>query len=189
MSFHALAIGGTLTAFSAYRSRWRTRGGSSYFFEPVEQATAAHLQTIALHLVEGLGLHGQFGWDLRLAPDGGYWLIECNPRATSGLHLLSHDPEALSAAFYRIGPVLQMSPQPACFGPAMCLFGLPSAMASGQLPVWRRDIARARDVIEGQRLAVLRDGFRMMLRGLPRGQSLAAGLTADIECNRDLTCL
>lgn len=189
VSFHALSVNGTLTAFSAYRSRWRNRGGASYYFEPVDSVTAAHLHTIARQLVEGLGLHGQLGCDLRIDPNGDYWLIECNPRATSGLHLLSHDPQALSAAFLGAGSVLQMSRQPACFGPAMCLFGLPVAVSSGQLPAWSRDLKRARDVIEGQRFAVLSDGLRMFVRGLLRGQSLAAVLTADIECNRDLTCL
>ncbi len=189
LSFHVLAVHGQITAFSAYTSRWRTRGGASYYFDPVDDAAAAELQAMARRLVTGLKLHGQFGCDLRRDAQGRYWFIECNPRATSGLHLLAHDPEALSAAFFRAAELpLRMARTSACFGPAMCLFGLPSALMSGRLPAWRRDLARARDVTKGQRLAVLGDGLRVMLRGLPRGQSLAAALTADIECNGALPC-
>lgn len=189
LSFHVLAVQGQMTAFSAYTSHWRTRGGASYSFDPVDETVATELEAMARRLVTGLKLHGQFGCDLRRDLNGRYWLIECNPRATSGLHLLAHDPEALSAAFVSAdAPLLKMSNRSACFGPAMCLFGLPSAVMSGRLQVWWQDLSRARDVTKGQRLAVLSDSLRIMLRGLLGGQSLAAALTADIECNRDVLC-
>ena len=162
---------------------WRTTGGASYYFDPVEPELAIELERIATTLAQGVT--GQFACDLRRDPDGRLWLIECNPRATSGLHLLVHDPEALCAAFTGAGDgVLWTDGQAACIGPAMWFYGLHPA----RYRQWRSDRARARDGLDGVAWTAALDTARFMMRATLAGQGLQAFLTADFECNRDLTC-
>lgn len=189
ISFHAVARGGRLRAFSAYRSAWRTVGGASYFFEPLPGDICQQLIEVAGHITEALQLTGQFACDVRRDTEGKLWLIECNPRATSGLHLLAADPQALAAAFLNDdGDLLTASAQPACVGAAMWLDGLPKAILSGRLGEWRRDTSRARDVFAGVRWPAMAGAISLVARAALKRQSLASFLTTDIECNRDLTC-
>ena len=46
LCFYALAQRGRLTAFAAYRSDWRTKGGASYHFQPLNPALSARLRDI-----------------------------------------------------------------------------------------------------------------------------------------------
>ncbi|ESQ78359.1 ATP-grasp domain-containing protein [Asticcacaulis sp. YBE204] len=183
LSFYAIARDGRLTAFSAYRSAWRTRGGASYYIDPVEADLSQRVESIARTLIAGLSLTGQIACDLRQDRDGRLWLLECNPRATSGLHLLAHDPAALTAAFIGNGPVVRTDGCPAYVGPAMRAYGWPQAIREGRLRTWRADMSRGRDVLKGLTVPALRDTLGHGLRAMRRRQRLAAGMTADIEYN------
>ncbi|ESQ85270.1 hypothetical protein AEAC466_06035 [Asticcacaulis sp. AC466] len=185
--FYAIARQGTLRAFSAYRSSWRTRGGASYHFDPVHEP---RLVEMAARLARALNLTGQLACDLRQDADGEMWLIECNPRATSGLHLLTHDPAGLAAAF--VGgrddrPLVMTGAEPACIGLAMAVFGWPAALTHGRMAQWATDNRCARDVLAGVRCAAALDSVRHSIGAARAGQGLAAYLTTDIECNRWLT--
>lgn len=183
LCFYALAQRGRLTAFAAYRSDWRTKGGASYHFQPLDPALSARLRDIAARLIEAGDLTGQIACDLRLDTEGRLWLIECNPRATSGLHLLTHDPEALGRAFLTPdAPCLEAGPEPACVGLAMVMYGGPEAVRTGRIKPWRRD-STARDVLHGARLGALADTLAHAAGAASRGQGLARFLTRDIECN------
>ena len=87
--FHAVAHQGEITAFAAYRSDWKLGGGASFAFTPVAGALADQLRQIAGTLARATSLTGQFACDAIVDADGQPWLIECNPRATSGVHLLA----------------------------------------------------------------------------------------------------
>ncbi len=183
LCFHALAQHGRLTAFAAYHSDWRTKGGASYHFQPLAPALSGRLRDIAKHLIAAGDLTGQIACDLRHDADDRLWLIECNPRGTSGLHLLTHDPQALARAFLSSeGDVLESDARPAGVGLAMMLYGAPQALRRGRLAQWRRDV-KARDVLNGVRLAALADSLGHAASAAWRGQNLAAFLTHDIECN------
>ncbi|EGF91701.1 ATP-grasp domain protein [Asticcacaulis biprosthecium C19] len=183
--FHAVAHGGRLGAFAAYRSSWRTKGGASYYFDPVETELSRALEAMAVRLAASLNLTAQLACDLRRDKDGRLWLIECNPRATSGLHLMAHDPAALSAAFTGGGDAtLRSDGQAACVGPAMWFYGL----RTNRLASWRMDIGRARDVFRGVAGAAVSDTLGFSVRAALAGQDLQDFLTADMACDRDLTC-
>lgn len=186
-SLHFIAHRGTLCAFAAYGSGWRLKGGASYAFEPVSQARAEHLHSLAEALVHGGNLHGQFGCDVMFDEAGEAMIIECNPRATSGVHLLAGDG-ALARA---IGDGASLPPrdQPTAYlGPAMVAFGLPHALASGRISEWRACLANGRDAISrrGDRmpfLGALVDSAKFSLSGLAKGISTTAATTHDIEWN------
>ena len=183
LCFYALAQHGRLTAFAAYRSDWRAKGGASYHFQPLAPPLAGRLREIARHLIAAGELTGQIACDLRRDHNDRLWLIECNPRGTSGLHLLTHDPKALAHAF--LSPDadgLEGGTRPAGVGLAMIVCGVPEALRTGRLAQWRRDL-KARDVLAGARLAALGDSLGYTAAAALRGQDLAAFLTHDIECN------
>lgn len=188
LSAHAIAHDGQLHALAVYRSAWRAKGGASYHADPVEPEIAQAVEAMMAALVSALNLNGQLGCDLRRARDGQLWLIECNPRATSGLHLLAHDPEGLSVAFTGGGTGVLRARAPACLGPAMWLYGLPRAIATGRLGQWRHDLERSRDVLAGRGWAATTDAMAFSARAMLQGQSLEAAMTADIACDWDLTC-
>lgn len=184
LCFHAIARHGRVRAFAAYRSDWRTKGGASYYFELLTPPLAQRLLIIAETLADAGHLTGQIACDVRHDADDRLWLIECNPRGTSGLHLLVHDPHALANAFLADeGAVLAGSETPVCLGPAMALFGLPDALRTGRMRQWRRDTGRARDALAGKAFEAMIDSSVHAMNAAVRGKSLSQVLTEDIEYN------
>jgi hypothetical protein len=187
-SFYAVAREGALTAFAAYCSDWRLRGGASIGFDPLGATDAALLQVHAARLARHLGLTGQFACDAMIDATGTAWLIECNPRATSGVHFLAGDG-ALARAIGAASPAFAgAAAQSLHLLPAMLTFGLIAALRERRLASWWRRLAGGRDVIgrPADRLPVLGalvDGLGFALTGLLRGTSASAATTADIEWN------
>jgi hypothetical protein len=185
--FYAVAHHGVLTAFCAYRSDWRLGGGASYAFEPLEGAPAAALREIAARLAASAGLHGQFACDAIFDGEGQPFLIECNPRATSGVHLLA-GTGALARAIGEGAPLDAPAPRPAYLGPAMLVYGLPQAIREGRLRPWARLLARGREAISrpGDRLPLagaLADAARFMQEGRAHAITTTAATTRDIAWN------
>lgn len=187
-SFYAIARAGRLTAFCAYGSTWRERGGASYAFAASDARTTAVLRDLAVALAAGIIRDGQFACDVIFDAQGRPWLLECNPRATSGAHLFARDP-ALARAFFGDAPCVEPSDPPFLYlGPAFGLFGLPAALRAGRLAEWRTLRRDGRDVIvaPGDRLPLagaLVDSLAFAVKAAASGRSLAAAMTADIEWN------
>jgi hypothetical protein len=88
----AIAERGELIAFTCYPSVFRAGAGASVAF--VHQANAA-IHDWVQTFVRRIQFTGQIGFDFR-QDEAGQWLpLECNPRATSGLHLLKRNPRWL----------------------------------------------------------------------------------------------
>ncbi len=86
---YSLAVQGRITAHAAYIPKHTFRGGTGYYFEPVERAD---LLAFAESVVQRLNFTGQISFDFIDGRER-VSVIECNPRATSGLFLLdSRDP-------------------------------------------------------------------------------------------------
>jgi uncharacterized protein YjiS (DUF1127 family) len=83
----------------AYRPVWRAGVGAGVAFERVDAASGPgrDARAIAERLAAHLALTGQFGLDL-MATTSGVQVLECNPRATSGVHLFAPD-DGLAGAF------------------------------------------------------------------------------------------
>lgn len=95
ISLWAMAHHGRLRGLAAYRARARAGQGAAIACEP---AVSADITDFARRFIEGTGWHGQISFDLRRDAEGRLLPIECNPRATSGLHFF-RDPKAFAAAF------------------------------------------------------------------------------------------
>ena len=149
-SLYAVAREGRLTAFAAYDSQWRLPGGASLSFDPLAPELADRLHDLASRLASGLALTGQFGCDVMIDQTGAPWLIECNPRATSGA-LLFEEKDQLDRAFLnQAGEVIRPAPgSRAMLGAAMWYYALPPALREGPWPLahWASAVASARDAI------------------------------------------
>lgn len=98
-----VATQGRLTALAAYRAVIRAGQGAAIAFEPVD---AGPVRPIVAALVQTLTWTGQISLDVIVRPDGQALPIECNPRATSGLHFF-RDSTAVAAAYLggpEVGP-------------------------------------------------------------------------------------
>lgn len=186
--FHAVARDGRMTAFAVYRSAWRLGGGASFAFDPLPQDEAEPLHAIARSLAAAHGITGQFACDAIIDEGGAPWLIECNPRATSGVHLLAHDGLLARAIAAGHDEVHAPHAVPAHLAPAMLVYGLPGALRGGRFREWRRTMGRGRDVLARRDdpwplLGALGDAARFTIQGWRRGISASAATTRDIEWN------
>lgn len=185
--FYAVARNGRLTAFCSYRSAWRTRGGAGYAFTPLPTGTHEALRDVAERLAPHVG-DGQFACDVIVDADGRPWVIECNPRATSGAHLFGRDPR-LATAFTSEGETLTVARfAPRHLAPALWLLGLPAALREGRLGEWRRALREGKDMVaapgdHGPLVGALIDGATFGLEAWRSRAPLAAAMTADIEWN------
>ena len=188
VSFYAVCVGGRLTAFSAYRSTWRLAGGAGYAFRSLDGAIMEQLRAHAAVLAREIVGTGQFACDAILDADGKAWLIECNPRSTSGVFLFGRSEDLAQAM---LGRAMTTDLVPACdVRPAMWSYGLAEALRTGRLSEWARHIREGSDVVgvPGDRLpaaGALVDTVVFARRALGAGQSLNAAMTADIEWNGD----
>lgn len=93
---YSVAWEGELLAHAAYPCSYRVGQGASVYFEPI-----AHSQSLAWvrKLVSEFQFTGQISFDFIEEAGGGLYAIECNPRATSGIHLFGAGSEGLIQAF------------------------------------------------------------------------------------------
>ena len=78
---------GKLLAFSIYKPQYRFQGGASMFFQPIWDY---QIFESVKKFGEKIAYNGQLCFDVIEAKDKAY-VIECNPRATSGLHILGDE--------------------------------------------------------------------------------------------------
>lgn len=142
---YAVACGGRLTAHALYEPTWRAGRGSGYYFQPVRRPA---IEAFTARLAAKLNYTGQIAFDFIESPEGRIHVIECNPRATSGLHLFAGS-EKLARAFG--GSATEVArpddERPAMLGAAMACIGGWQAMRTFTPGRWLGDGRRARDVL------------------------------------------
>ncbi|WP_405082770.1 ATP-dependent carboxylate-amine ligase [Paenibacillus chitinolyticus] len=82
-SYH-LAVDGEIAAYGSYEPLYRLGRASGYYFKPVHREK---IDRFAAELVRKLDFTGHVAFDYIEDKDGTLHVLECNPRATSGLHL------------------------------------------------------------------------------------------------------
>jgi predicted ATP-grasp superfamily ATP-dependent carboligase len=183
---YSVARDGALTAHAAYRPAWRAgRVGSSFYFAGVAHPAS---EAIAARIVAEIGYTGQIAFDFIETADGRLAVLECNPRATSGVHLFGPD-DGLAGAFAAAsrGTVARPSAQRArMLAPAMLLLGPRQALRERRVRGYAADLTHARDAIWSRHdplpalyLYVGLGAF--VIEGLRRGVSPIVASTYDIE--------
>lgn len=188
---YSVALEGKLVAHAAYPSVYRVGHGATVHFEPVEHEAA---EAWVRRLVQATGFTGQIAFDFIEEADGRLYALECNPRATSGLHLFGRQAKGLAQVFVQPRSALQEGVvRPAGSGSRMLTVpmlaaGLGVVRSLAGLREWARAIRRGRDAVFSmsdvrpamEQALVLLDAWRT---SRARGITMAEATTADLEWN------
>ncbi len=181
-SFSVL-VDGQLRAHSSYQPRYRVGRGSGIYFH---SCAPAPIRAFLEQFGQATGYTGQVGFDFIEDQHGRFHVLECNPRATSGVHLFDDQRMQLVAALStEAGTVLEATLEPRMIALAMLLLAAPQRALSRAF--WH-DYRQARDVIvqdgdRGPLTAQLLSLAEIIGRALTRRCGLLAASTADIEWN------
>jgi hypothetical protein len=144
---YGVAQQGKLLAHAAYAPDFTAGAGAAIYFAPLQHPA---LQAWVQDFVAAEGLTGQVAFDVIEAADGTLYPLECNPRATSGIHLFA-PADRLDRAFLE-GASQLITPRPearAQIALAMWVYGLPPAAQAGprRLFAWGKALGEAPDVV------------------------------------------
>ncbi len=185
LSSYGIAVSGKLTAHTVYHSRHRAGRGAGVYFVPEENATVrGFIERIVAHL----GFTGQIGFDFIVcAATGRVFVLECNPRLTSGIHLFGPEFD-LDGALRGLLDRPVNNARAKMLGAAMLTHGFGQALLAGKIGAWRRDFAAGDDVVMDRddplpMLGQLASLAEMGGCGLRQRTGMMAAMTADIEWN------
>lgn len=190
---YGVAHGGELTAFAAYRSRFRAGAGAS-----IHYAAVSHPELLdwVRRFVRHTNFTGQIAFDFMAAADGTVLPMECNPRATGGIHLFGPGDRLAEAilspeAMLRRGEIATpgaASGAETMVSAAMLSYGFAQACRQRRVREWMRACRNSRDAVyrsddarpSFEQFRLLGWAFRTAKK---HGLSLQEALTHDIEWN------
>ena len=183
---YAVAHTGRVTAHAAYRTPFTAGDGAGVAFEPVRSAGAL---AFARRIARATGATGQLAFDFQERADGRLSAVECNPRATSGLHLFGPEDDLVGALLGTAEGVVEPSTgRPVALRVALALVG----WRPGRTAEWRRWLRAARDPVAtpddpGPGRRQIASSARLLARAARLGVSPLAASTHDIAWDgRDL---
>lgn len=182
---YSVANEGRLLAHAVYRPAYRLARSSSYYFA---HHASPRIAAFVERFVARMRFTGQISFDWIDAGDDRPGVIECNPRAISGVHLFGID-DALPGALAGLAdgaPLVPSTRRARMIAPVMASAGLAQALSNGRLAAWRRDFAAADDVlgVPGDRATVAgaaADMASYLMLSLRRRCTLREAATRDIE--------
>ncbi|RYY73521.1 MAG: ATP-grasp domain-containing protein [Gammaproteobacteria bacterium] len=180
---------GKLITHACYHPRYRVGRGSGIYFEVTHPAA---IENFVQNFARETGYTGQVGFDFIEDDSGKLFVLECNPRATSGVHLFNNNSSALLKGItlqdkndngQQSTQVLRPTHHPRMSAMGMLLF---AATKHGWKKTFWQDYKRAQDIIthNGEykpHYAQLLGLLEMTARVLQKRCSLLAAVTADIE--------
>ena len=195
----SLADKGRLLAHASYAAPYRAGQGGGIFFEP-------HEHFGILNYVESFlretNFSGQIGFDFIVDPEDHPWVIECNPRATSGIHLFASDKRLCDAYLSVLDPptvadapqideyadFVPMQPDVRMIGAAMPFWGGIQAIMQLKPGKFIRDFRSANDALttKDDRNPLYYFPLTMAelcFNALQKFHSLQAASTEDMEWN------
>lgn len=142
---YAICVKGKVTAFASYMPIYRAGLGAGVYLEPFySEALVQFVESFA----EDQKFHGQVAFDvIHSLESGKFELLECNPRATSGVHFFGPElSKAITGETKNI--VFGDRSYPRMVAAAMVIYGAP--WASLDYKKWKKffeDYRRASDVV------------------------------------------
>lgn len=181
-----VARDGKLLAHAAYDAAFTAGQGASVSFVPLDHPG---LRAWVAAFAAAERYTGQLAFDFIEGADGTLWPLECNPRATSGVHLFT-PADGLDRALLGTAEGL-VEPKPgsaAVLGLAMWLYALPEVRTPARLGEWVGRMVGARDAVfrwDDPLPAVSQLGLfgHLVAEGLRTGTSALHASTRDIEWN------
>lgn len=171
---------GELKIHTTYQPIYRLRNSSAFYFKGIHHA---EIKSWVERFAISCQLDGQIAFDFILKNDGSILPIDCNPRTTSGIHLLAGDPAMIEAIFKEKHECLENSEQPFMLPLAMRQFGLPRALYQGQLRSWWQHYSTASKApcLPISRLCNIRNMFIFVGRAMRNRCSFRAAITEDMD--------
>ncbi|WP_217559104.1 ATP-grasp domain-containing protein [Paenibacillus sp. GbtcB18] len=143
---YAVAHEGRLTAYADYAADFTAGRGATIYFKSCGRRD---LFGWVEHFVREIRFTGQIAFDFIVHESGVIYPLECNPRATSGLHLFTPEEGIDRALLDCTDTVIIPAPggRPAMITAAMLMYGAAACGTSAGLRRWIAGLARGRDVI------------------------------------------
>jgi predicted ATP-grasp superfamily ATP-dependent carboligase len=183
---YSICHNGHITAHTAYPSTYTAGQGATIVFQHMGHPSIFNwVKTF----VAKNHFTGQIAFDFMQTPNGQIYALECNPRATSGVHLLASHPQFVEAF---------LNPQMDCITPinnnvhmlstAMLVYGLPEAFKKKNVKQWIKTFFTSNDVILDYKdplpfLLQFRSFLATMKLAREKDISLIEASTFDIEWN------
>jgi len=144
-STYSIARNGKMLAHASYTSIYRAGHGSGIYFRA---ETHPRIDEFVRTFISEYGFTGQIGFDCIVDETNVPWIIEGNPRATSGLHMLEFDAPLLNAILGNTDQLIEANTsRPRMIAAAMPLWGLAYAFKQQLLRQYVGDFWRGRDVL------------------------------------------
>lgn len=140
---YSIAHKGKLTAHTTYPTRFTAGIGANIYFEDIKQSA---IFNIIKTFVSKENFTGQIAFDFILTKEGIPYVLECNPRATSGLHLFNFE-DHLEVAFFNTKDnlLIPKASKPYCLKLAMFIYGFKNGYVFKK--DWFKAITNSRDVV------------------------------------------
>ena len=186
---YTMANSGTIIAHSCYHPKYKAGIGAGIYFEAEDERA---IFEFSKSIIQKINYTGQIAFDFIQAADGIIYPIECNPRGTSGLHLIHRDLNIAEHLFNNSKKMdtnptqlrLQKKPLQIIF--AMALFFYKNMQ--GNKIAYIKDFLRTSDVyslLKEKKLHLLQiiSFIEVVLRSIKYHFNLKKASTIDIECD------
>ncbi|PMC38568.1 hypothetical protein CJ195_08900 [Bacillus sp. UMB0899] len=139
---YSIAKDGKVLAQAVYKSNFTAGLGATISFEHIEKSD---INQFVCHIVEHLNFTGQISFDFIVDDRNRAFPIECNPRATSGLHLF--DQEVVEALLLKsIKYLIPQKKKKEAIKLAMFLYGLQQIDNMRKLGKWLKIVLTYKDI-------------------------------------------
>lgn len=190
ISSYSVVHNGILTAHAAYETSYKAGFGACIYFKPLQHDEAYNW---VRRFVELEQFTGQIAFDFIETAEGILYPLECNPRATSGIHLFQ-PADRLDQAFISLPLNKPIVPQPttqSMLSLAMLSYGLVGVRSWKDVQNWIKTYSQGKDVIFRLRdpfpyIEQLRVLFATWRMSRKLNISLVEALTYDIEWNGEV---
>ena len=152
---YSFAVDGKLIAHVTYDHEFTAGKGAGICFEAIHHPV---IESWVRQFVAEIGFTGQIAFDFIEDEHGAVRPLECNPRATSGLHLIAQEKEFVNALVRTTESAdpaaLVIRPKRGTLGQlrlAMLVYGLPSVRSISRLWKWMKIFVTAREVVFSSR--------------------------------------
>jgi predicted ATP-grasp superfamily ATP-dependent carboligase len=186
---YSICHNGHITAHTTYPTTFTAGQGAAISFQHVEHPTIFEwVRTF----VESMQFTGQIAFDFIQSPEGVLYALECNPRATSGVHLLASHPRFVEAFFNaEMDCIFPADNHAYMLSTAMLTYALPASIFDGRLGDWLKTFFSSSDVILDFQdplpfVLQFRSIFSYLLLARREKISALEASTFDIEWNGEL---
>lgn len=183
---YAVAHKGRLALYADYETTHTAGFGASIYFG---YRNHPGVRIFVTRFVEKHSFSGQIAFDLIESKQGELYVIECNPRLTSGIHLFRGRQEATNA-FFQSGSdvIVPVDGEKSMLAMAMLTYGLGGIRDWSGMLSWGRDFFSAQDALfrtDDPRPFAAQFGMLADLawQSIRTGKSMIECSTSDIEWN------